>query len=303
MLIYSGIRMGGLLRIMKEIIDWLQHMEQLACEVYKAISDRFSQDEEFSSFLSRLSEEESLHFHIMGSAAQYLQETEKNPISAVSIDSTTKDRIETPLKQLDRLIGDHSLSKQDVVDYIVKTEFSEWNDIFLYVINTLKEYSRTFQSGAAAIQEHQKGIERFLEHLPADLRATEDLRRLPRIWKERILIVEDDPLVRDMLARFLGNMGSVETASNGQEALDKIKNHFFNAVVSDIEMPVMGGLELYRAATQIDPEIATRFLFCTGKTRAEVEALCGENGLLCLEKPFRLNQLEEAVRAIMDKAF
>jgi CheY-like chemotaxis protein len=289
---------------MKEIIDWLQYMEQLACEVYSAISDFFSQDEEFFSFLSRLAEEESLHFHIMGSAAQYLQEAEKNPVSAISIDSTTKDRIETPLKQLYGLIRQHSISKQEVVDYIVKTEFSEWNDIFLYIINTLQGYSRTFQYGAAVIQEHQKGIERFLEYLPADLSATEDVRRLPRIWKERILLVEDDLLVQDMLARFLrGNLGSVETASNGQAALDKIKNHFFNAVVSGIEMPVMGGLELYRTATQIDPEIATRFLFCTGKTTAEVEALCRENGLLCLEKPFRLHRLGEAVRAIMDKAF
>jgi two-component system OmpR family response regulator len=289
---------------MKEIIDWLQHMEQLACEVYNAISDCFSQDEEFYSFLSRLAEEESLHFHIMGSAAQYLQEAEKNPVSAVRIDSTTKDRIETPLKQLYGLAKDNSISKQEVVDYIVKTEFSEWNDIFLYVINTLRGHSRTFQYGAAVMQEHQKGIERFLEYLPADLSATEDVRKLPRIWKERILIVEDDPPVRDVLARFLGgNLGSVEKASNGQEALEKIKDHFFNAVVSDIEMPVMGGLELYRAATQIAPEIATRFLFCTGKTTAEVDALCREKGLLCLEKPFRLHRLGEAVRAIMDKAF
>lgn len=289
---------------MKEIIDWLQHMEQLACEVYNAISDCFSQDEEFSSFLSRLAEEESLHFHIMGSAAQYLQEADKKPVSAVRIDSTTKDRIETPLKRLYGLMRDHSVSKQDVVEYIVQIEFSEWNDIFLYVINALKGYARTFQYGAAAIQEHQRGIERFMGHLPANSGATEDVRKLPRIWKERILIVEDDPPVRDVLARFLGgNLGSVEKASNGQEALEKIKDHFFNAVVSDIEMPVMGGLELYRAATQIAPEIATRFLFCTGKTTAEVETLCRENGLLCLEKPFRLHQLGEAVRAIMDRAF
>jgi len=289
---------------MKEIIGWLQHMEQSACEVYRALSDRFSHDEEFSSFLSRLAEEESLHFQIMGSAGRYLQETGKNPLSAVRIDSTTKNRIEMPMKRLYGLMRDESVSKQDVIGYIVQTEFSEWNDIFLYVINTLKGYARTFQYGAAAMQEHQRGIERFLEHLPANSSAIEDVRKLPRIWEERILIVEDDPPVRHVLARFLGgNLGSVETASNGQKALEKIKDQFFNAVVSDIEMPVMGGLELYRTATQIAPEIATRFLFCTGKTTAEVEALCRENGLLCLEKPFKLHQLGEAVRAIMDRAF
>ena len=289
---------------MKEIIHWLQHMEQFACEVYGALSDRFSHDEEFSSFLSRLAEEESLHFQIMGSAGRYLHEAGKNPLSAVRIDSTTKDRIEMPLKRLYGLMRGHSVSKQDVVEYIVQTEFSEWNDIFLYVVNTLKGYARTFQYGAAAMQEHQRGIEGFIGHLPANSGAIEDVRKLPRIWKETILIVEDDPPVRDVLARFLGgNLGSVETASNGKEALEKIKDHFFNAVVSDIEMPIMGGLELYRAATQVAPEIAPRFLFCTGKPTAEVETLCRENGLLCLEKPFKLYQLGEAVRAIMDRPF
>jgi len=288
---------------MKEIIDWLRHMEQLACELYRATSDHFSEDEELSSFLSELAEEESFHAQLMGRAAQYLQEEKEHPVSAVSIDSTTRDRVERPLKQLQSLMMDRTISKQDVVGSIVKTEFSEWNDIFVYVINALKEYSRTFQQGAAAIQAHLKRIERFLEHLPADSSATSEIRKLPRVWKEKILIVEDDPPVRDILARFLGRLGSVETASNGQAALDKTKEHFFDAVVSDMEMPVMGGLEFYREATRMDPEMGRRFLFCTGKITPEITTLCREHDLVCLEKPFRLNQLGEAVRTIINKAF
>jgi rubrerythrin len=54
------------LETMKEVIDWLRHVEQLACDVYQAASDHFSKDKELSAFLSGLAEDESLHFHLMG---------------------------------------------------------------------------------------------------------------------------------------------------------------------------------------------------------------------------------------------
>ncbi len=300
---YSGTRREERLRTMQEIIDWLRHMEQLACELYRAISAYFSEDEELSSFLSKLAEEESFHAQLMGSAAQHLQEAKERPSSAVRLDSTTRDRLETPLKRLQSLMMDRAISKQDVLDSIVKIEFSEWNDIFLYVIDALKKYSKTFQQGAAAIQAHQRRIERFLEDLPADLSANSDIRKLPRIWKEKILIVEDEPPIRDILARFLGHLGSVETASNGKAALDKTKDHFFDAVVSDMEMPFMGGLEFYHEATRMDPEMGHRFLFCTGKITPEIANFCREHDIVCLEKPFRLHQLGEAVRTIINKTF
>ena len=165
---------------------------------------------------------------LMGSAAQCLQETKEPPVSAIAIDSSTRDHVETPLKQLRKLMISHTMTRRNVCDCIVRAEFSEWNDIFIYVIKPFQEYSRTFQYLAATIQAHQKRIEKFLEDLPDDFGLSEEIRKLPRIWEERILIVEDEPVIRELFAKLLRRLGDIETASDGQEALDKVKDHFLN---------------------------------------------------------------------------
>lgn len=287
---------------MKEIIDWLQHVEQLAYEVYQAASNQFNQDRVFSSFLSKLGQDESLHFDLMRSAAQYLQETKEPPVSAITIDSSTRDNVKIPLLHLhNNLMMGQTITKQDVVDCIVKVEFSEWNDIFLFVISTFQEYAKTFQHLAAAIQAHKKRIEEFLEDLSDDLKISRDIRTLPRIWKEKLLIVEDETPIRELIAKVLGRQGAIETATNGREALDKTKENFFNAVISDIDMPVMSGLEFYQKAVEMDPEIGRRFVFCSGEVTSELEAFCRKHDLVYLKKPFSLQQLIQVVQDITDK--
>lgn len=60
-----------------------------------------------------------------------------------------------------------------------------------------------------------------------------------------ILLVDDEPVVRTVLERSLQREGiRVTTAENGVEALEKIRNGRFDAVISDILMPLMDGLEL-----------------------------------------------------------
>jgi CheY-like chemotaxis protein len=286
---------------MKDIIDWLRQVEQLACDVYQEASDHFSQDREFSSFLSRLVEDESLHFHLMGSAAQCLWETNEPPVSAIAIDSSVRDHVETPLKQLHKLMTTDSITRRNVVDCIVRVEFSEWNDIFLYVIETFQKYSKTFQYLAATIQAHQNRIERFLEDLSDDFGLSEEIRKIPRIWEERILIVEDEPVIRELFAKLLGRLGDIETASDGQEALNRVKDHFYNVVISDIDMPRMSGLEFYKKAVEMDPDIARHFIFVSGSATPEIENFFRKHNLACLEKPFRLEQLNQAVLAIVNK--
>jgi CheY-like chemotaxis protein/rubrerythrin len=276
-------------------------MEQLACEVYKAASDYFTQDKEFCSFLSRLAEDESLHFDLMGSAAEYLKETREHPVSAIDLESNMREQLETPLKRLSNLMCSHSLTKKAAVECIFKVEFSEWNHLFLYVIDTFQKYIKRFQYIAAAIQAHEQRIVQFLEDLPEDLNISEDFRKLPRIWNHKILIVEDEASIRKLFAQVLTQLGTVETATNGQEAIDKVKDHFFNVVISDIDMPVMSGLEFYQKAVEMDPEIGRHFLFCSGNITSDIETFCRERDLMHLEKPIKLKQLYAAVQGIMGK--
>ena len=152
------------------------------------------------------------------------------------------------------------------------------------------------------MQAHKKRIKKFLESLPSDIKIPDDIYKQPRIWKEKILIVEDDMAVRELFALVLSDLGAIETANNGQEALDKVKDHFFNVVVSDIGMPVMNGVEFYQKAVETAPYIVSRFLFCSGAITPEIQTLCTQQNLGCLEKPIKLKELKQAVKEIIDES-
>jgi two-component system response regulator AtoC len=61
----------------------------------------------------------------------------------------------------------------------------------------------------------------------------------------RILVVDDEPAILRVLADKLKGEGMVcQTASSGREALELLESHTFDAVISDLHMPGMNGLEL-----------------------------------------------------------
>lgn len=80
--------------------------------------------------------------------------------------------------------------------------------------------------------------------MKAELEETAPLRRLP---DAKILIVEDNKSIRDMLANIFRPFYNVLTAANGQEALDSVRSEMPNIVVSDVVMPRMSGTELCKA--------------------------------------------------------
>lgn len=62
--------------------------------------------------------------------------------------------------------------------------------------------------------------------------------------RKKILIVDDDPGIREVLtAIFEGHQYEVERAENGRDALQKVRKSFFDHIVTDLSMPLMGGLE------------------------------------------------------------
>jgi DNA-binding response OmpR family regulator len=67
----------------------------------------------------------------------------------------------------------------------------------------------------------------------------------------RILIVDDEQSIRNLLIQFLSASGyECATASNGTEALDRLGQNKFDAVITDVVMPVMDGITLTREISQ-----------------------------------------------------
>lgn len=116
---------------------------------------------------------------------------------------------------------------------------------------------------------------------------------------ENLLIVDDEPDLRDVLAYVLADsVKTVQMASNGKEALPIIKTGKIDVVLSDINMPEMNGLELLAEVRR--QGLDTPFVFLTAygdaEKRAEAQRLGASD---FLEKPFK----KPHVIAAMQKAF
>lgn len=72
----------------------------------------------------------------------------------------------------------------------------------------------------------------------------------------RILLVDDDELVREALTAVLERAGyTIECASNGREGLDRHEEAPFDVVITDIVMPEMEGIEMIRVLKQVSPRV------------------------------------------------
>lgn len=287
---------------MLEIIEWLRTIEQLAHNLYADAAQLFARDDEFSTFLRRLAEDETWHLGLMDSAAAYLVEHDVAVSSAVVLDEATRERVEAPLERALGLVGEGMVTKAQMIALLVAVEFCELNDLFMYVVDMLKAYSTQFQHGAAVIQSHQDRISQFVTALPDALKPADDVGGLPTVWERRYLVVDDSQPVLDLLRRYLCRAAAVETATSGPEGLERLHSRYFDAIITDVEMPGMDGITFYRWAIAQDPQIGQRFLFCLGLLSREREAFFRENALLYVPKPFRLADIGHAIQTVLERA-
>src|SRR5262245_46630686 len=84
-----------------------------------------------------------------------------------------------------------------------------------------------------------------------------------------ILVVDDEAAIRDMVAMFLRRLGfRVETAADGQSALDKLRASRYFLVISDVGMPGISGMDLLSSVKELarsDDPAPTDVIIVTGK--------------------------------------
>ncbi|HUS59070.1 MAG TPA: response regulator [Planctomycetota bacterium] len=159
-------------------------------------------------------------------------------------------------------------------------------------------------SGSIAIEQNSASGSTFAISLPvkaAKAAAPVQSAVNPACGKQKtksVLVVDDDELCASLLAVALHNEGfHVDAVNDGLAALAKISKHSYDAVVTDVRMPVMDGCQLYREIRKRDPGLASRMLFVTGdNTGAEIEEFLQETSCVCLVKPFEVRDLVRAVK-------
>ena len=128
-------------------------------------------------------------------------------------------------------------------------------------------------------------------------------RRIPLEMEEaaRVLVVDDERVIREILADFLSLEGFwVRTAEDGSAALVELSRSHFDLVLSDLKMPTMGGLELLEAIKIHTPNVVTIIMTGFGTVETAIDAM-KRGAYDYILKPFKVEEVVYTIRRGLEK--
>jgi two-component system response regulator PilR (NtrC family) len=126
--------------------------------------------------------------------------------------------------------------------------------------------------------------------------APPDAERPTKDGKLRILIVDDEPSMREMLRIVLRRDGyDVQLADSGREAIDQLRQNNFDLLLSDIKMPDVSGVDVLRAAKEINRDVVAFMMTAYASTSTAVEAM-RLGAVDYFTKPFSMDELRLKIR-------
>ena len=114
----------------------------------------------------------------------------------------------------------------------------------------------------------------------------------------RLLVVDDDPGVQELLAEVLSGAGyEVETAFDSVEAMERIAEGGYDGLVLDLVLPEEDGLALYDRVLEVSPSLRDRVIFISGEAREhQLRRVTRRTGAGVLLKPFNVLDLIQVLR-------
>lgn len=144
----------------------------------------------------------------------------------------------------------------------------------------------------------------FIIHLPTGYGEEEvvvkEVAPITESRPARILVIDDEDSVRDILSRMLKTNGhQVVVASNGEEGIERFKSEAFDIVFTDLGMPRLSGWEVGKTIKGINPKVPIAMITGWG-VELDREKM-GESGIdLILSKPFNFEQVIHLVSEAME---
>ena len=122
-----------------------------------------------------------------------------------------------------------------------------------------------------------------------------------RVTKAKILVIDDEPLVRQLVSRVLSEEGhEVEAVDNAEDALKRIKSKRYSRILLDIKMPGMGGINLYKQLQEIAPSLKKRVVFVTGDVMGKrTTDFLAKTKAPYITKPFDTEKLKTEINRIL----
>src|SRR3989344_3832247 len=116
-----------------------------------------------------------------------------------------------------------------------------------------------------------------------------------------LLIIDDERSIREAFSETLSEEGFlVETAANGQEALDKLEKVKFSLIITDMKMPGISGIELYETILKRHPRLKGRVIIMTGDViSADTKDFFRNADCHYMLKPFNVKELIKLARKLL----
>jgi len=125
--------------------------------------------------------------------------------------------------------------------------------------------------------------------------------RVKTLDPRNILLVDDRKPFRDSLAKILQKEGfRVLPASDGEEAMDILRNEFIHLILTDLKMPRMDGVELLKVAKTIRPEVEVILITEYGTVDTAVKSM-KDGAFDYIQKPFKSREILKVVRQAIEK--
>jgi response regulator RpfG family c-di-GMP phosphodiesterase len=119
--------------------------------------------------------------------------------------------------------------------------------------------------------------------------------------KPRVLVVDDEKFIRDIIADFLGMEGYiVRTAEDGSSAVNELERARYDIVISDLKMPKMGGLDLLKEVTRTHPDTLTVIMTGFGTVETAIDAM-KRGAYDYILKPFKVEEVVHIVQRGLEK--
>jgi response regulator RpfG family c-di-GMP phosphodiesterase len=119
--------------------------------------------------------------------------------------------------------------------------------------------------------------------------------------RPRVLVVDDEKFIRDILADFLGMEGyEVRTAEDGLAALGEMSRSAYDVVISDLKMPRMGGIELLDEIGRRNPNVLTVIMTGFGTVETAIDAM-KRGAYDYVLKPFKVEEVVHTIQRALEK--
>ncbi len=119
--------------------------------------------------------------------------------------------------------------------------------------------------------------------------------------RPRVLVVDDEKFIRDIIADFLGMEGYiVRTAEDGHSAVSELERARYDMVISDLKMPKMGGLDLLKEVARVHPDTLTVIMTGFGTVETAIDAM-KRGAYDYILKPFKVEEIVHIVQRGLEK--